>query len=206
MLLKEYDNNYSGKEVPLDNRKKIVGYYFKNVQTLNQYKHLTWVEAEEYLRLKENNPDENITLKLSKTLKTKKGSKERIVMSEDIEDFEVTNEMLQLFGSGYRPIEYKEMWKKYNFIKESKPILNNLEKEALITYVRFKVREEMATANGDAVSAEKWSVSAMKAADKAKISPNQLSQSDLQGGLNSFSEFFSSSRRSCRYYTYIATF
>jgi hypothetical protein len=80
------------------------------------------------------------------------------------------------------------MWEKYQFLSASYPDVTNLHTEALVTYVRFKVQEELATASGNAADAERWSGVAMKAADKAKINPSQLSQSDLQGGLNSFSE------------------
>ncbi len=54
--------------------------------------------------------------------------------------------------------------------------------------MRFKVKEEMATARGDVVDAKKWYDAAIDAADKAKLTPKQLTKADLQKGLNSFSE------------------
>lgn len=83
---------------------------------------------------------------------------------------------------------YKKFWDKYDFLSKNYPDVTNLHTEALVTYVRFKVREELATLQGDVVEAEKWGNAATKAAEKAKINPSQLSKSDLQGGLNSFSE------------------
>ena len=60
--------------------------------------------------------------------------------------------------------------------------------EALVTYVRYKVKEEMAVAAGKPTEAKTWGELAMKQADKAKINPNQLSKADLQGGLSTIGE------------------
>ena len=69
-------------------------------------------------------------------------------------------------------------------------IQTNLHKEALLTYVRFKVKEEIATSKGDVQEAQKWYQAAQDAAEKAKITPKQLTKEDLQGGITSFSEIF----------------
>ena len=58
-------------------------------------------------------------------------------------------------------------------------IQTNIHKEALLTYVRFKVKEELATAKGDVQEAQKWYSAAQDAADKAKLTPKQLSKADL---------------------------
>ena len=63
-----------------------------------------------------------------------------------------------------------------------------MHEESLITYVRFKVKEELATARGDVADAQKWSSMAQDAAEKAKLTPKQLSKTDLNGGIDSFSE------------------
>lgn len=106
------------------------------------------------------------------------------------EEFEATSEMIDLFGDGYTPSEYKKMEKKYRDMKQAYSIQTNLHQEALITYVRFKVKEEIATAKGDVQEAQKWYQAAQDAADKAKLTPKQLTKADLQGGINSFSEIF----------------
>jgi hypothetical protein len=64
----------------------------------------------------------------------------------------------------------------------------NLHQEALATYVRFKVKEEDATANGNVDEAKKWYDAAVNAAEKAKLTPKQLTKADLQGGVTSISE------------------
>ena len=82
------------------------------------------------------------------------------------------------------------MKQKYDKLKVNYSIQTNLHQEALATYVRFKVQEEQATAAGDISEASKWNRAANDAADSAKLNPKQLSESDLQGGINSFSEIF----------------
>lgn len=192
--VKEYNNKYDGVEVPPDNRKLIVGYYFKNIQTLKQYKDLTWDSG-----LKLN------ALELGNILDT--SDMARIVEEEykwnlaniqntevtypDIGAFRVTSEMRKRFGDGYTIAQYKAMDDKYNFLSESYATLTNLHEEALVTYVKYKVMEEEAIKQGSVNEAEKWGKLANNAANQAKLSPNQLTAQDLQGGVNSFSEFFS---------------
>lgn len=116
--------------------------------------------------------------------------KEKVIKKRANADFVVTDEIVELFGDGYTPSVYKKMYDKYEKLKLNYSIQTNLHQEALATYVRFKVQEELATAKGDVAEAQKWYGAAQDAADKAKLTPKQLTQSDLQGGINSFSEIF----------------
>ena len=111
-------------------------------------------------------------------------------IKSDIGDFEITDEIVELFGEGYTRAEYKKMVKKYNDMTKTYVVQTNLHKEALLTYVRFKVKEEIATARGDVVEAQKWYQAAQDAAEKAKLTPRQLSKEDLQGGIVNFSDIF----------------
>jgi len=117
-------------------------------------------------------------------------NKEDVKHYTDIGDFEVTDDIRELFGDGYSTLEYKKMYDKYEKLKKNYSLQTNLHQEALATYVRFKVKEEEATAKGDVDEAKKWYDAAQNAAEKAKLTPRQLTQSDLQGGINSFSEIF----------------
>lgn len=106
----------------------------------------------------------------------------------DVEDFEVTEEIKSLFGDGYDTLEYKKMYKKYEKLKLNYTLQTNLHQEALATYVRFKVKEEDATAKGNVDEAKKWYDAAQNAAEKAKLTPKQLTKADLDSGVNSVSE------------------
>lgn len=106
------------------------------------------------------------------------------------DDFNVTEDIISLFGEGYTKSEYQKMHDKYEKLKLNYTLQTNIHQEALATYVRFKVKEEEATAKGDVDEAKKWYDAAQNAAEKAKLTPRQLTQADLQGGINSFSEIF----------------
>lgn len=116
--------------------------------------------------------------------------KEKAIIRHDDDDFEITDDIIRLFGEGYTKSEYRKMYNKYENLKLNYSIQTNLHQEALATYVRFKVKEEDATAKGDVAEAMKWYTAAQNAAENGKLTPKQLSESDLHGGINSFSEIF----------------
>lgn len=159
----------------------IVGCYFKNIASLPQYSKLTFLES---INLVENNKQiSNAVTSIEKRVKPKED-----VYVKQIDDFVVTDEILDLFGEGYTKSQYRKMTKKYNKLKENYSIQTNLHEEALVTYVRFKVKEEEATAAGDVAGADKWNKAAQDAADKAKLTPKQLTKADLQGGVTCIGE------------------
>lgn len=105
----------------------------------------------------------------------------------DVLDTEVEQGLVDRWGV-YSPRELKAFEKKYNLLKNNYPEKTVLHTEALMNYVRYRCKEELATADGDYKEAKEWGAMAAKAATDAKINPSQLSQADLQGGLNSISE------------------
>lgn len=107
------------------------------------------------------------------------------------DDFIVTQDMIDLFGEGYTPLEYKKMTKKYKEMSKTYVMQTSIHKEALVTYVRFKVKEEIATAKGEVTDAQKWYSAAQNAAEQGKLTAKQISKEDLQGGLVNFSDIFS---------------
>lgn len=106
----------------------------------------------------------------------------------EIGNFVATDEIKSLFGYGYDVIEYKKMYDKYEKLKLNYSLQTNLHQEALATYVRFKVKEENATAKGNVEEAKKWYDAAQNAAANGKLTPKQMSASDLQKGMNSVCE------------------
>lgn len=96
--------------------------------------------------------------------------------------------LIDKWGFGYSDEELYQFEKKYNMLKDNYPERTSLHTESLLTYIRYRVKEELATARGDVGEADKWSKMADKASERAKINPNQLTQSDLSGGLSSFSD------------------
>jgi len=163
-------------------RKDLIGNYFKNIASLPQYTKMSFMQSMQML-------DGGILSSAVTTAEKKQKDKEEIYVKQ-VDNFVVTDDLLDLFGEGYTKNEYRLMQKKYETLKLNYTMQTNLHQEALVTYVRFKVKEELSTALGNVGEAEKWSKAAQDAADKAKLSPKQLTKADLQGGINSFSEIF----------------
>lgn len=188
----EFENKYLHDPEKGRDQSPIIALYMKNIGSLPQYSRLTYNQGVIVEKVKSAGTDRVAAeVKVQPTVQRRKESAERPVYLEDFDEddtFEVTRDIVKKFGEGYTRSEYKAMVEKYDFLSQSYPDLTNLHTEALITYIRYKVKEEFAVSAGNVEEAEKWASLSTKAADKAKINPSQLSQSDLQGGLNSFSE------------------
>jgi hypothetical protein len=128
----------------------------------------------------ENNECENPTSAFQK-------KEEPVILAND-DNFKVTPEIIDLFGEGYTTSMYKKMQKKYDKLKINYTLQTNIHQEALATYVRFKVQEELATARGDVTEAKKWYDAAQSSAQDAKLTPKQLTKADLDSGVTSMSE------------------
>lgn len=191
--VKRYNDTFEGKPVESGNKMKIIGYYFSSIQALPQYKFLDWKQGVDLnIKLQSVSTDGIVQICEEKYDPQINAHQDETYYLPLDSEFVVTQEMINLFGQGYKKTDYKAMWDKYQFLKKGYPDITTLHTEALVTYVRFKVREEQAVLSGMVAEAEKWSNAARNAADRAKINPSQLSQSDLQGGINSFSELFMS--------------
>lgn len=170
----------------------IIKLYMKNVNSLRQLTTKTFEDSEKdgFIQKRSTvmkNPEANIKM-LSKANGKQNAKTEKQFINSD--NFEVTEDIVQLFGEGYSNDEYRKMYKKYEKLKLNYSLQTNLHQEALATYVRFKVKEEDATARGNVDEAKKWYDAAQDAAASGKLTPKQLSKADLQGGINSFSEIF----------------
>ncbi len=167
----------------------IVKLYMKNVNSLRQLSEKSFEDSEKdgFIQkrsriLKNANEDIRMLSNENKVIK-----KEKKHYSES-DDFEITDDIIQLFGDGYTKNEYRKMFEKYEKLKINYTLQTNIHQEALATYVRFKVKEEIATAEGNVDAARKWYDSAQNAAEKAKLTPKQLTKADLDSGINSISE------------------
>ena len=163
-----------------DSKNKI-GNYLRLIN-LQQYRSLKWKDGD--LDALENPLPEKPKPLLTE-LKDVEPIKTEI---EKFKDFKVTDDMIRLFGNGFTDEEYFHMNNKYNFLKENYTETTSMHTEALITYVRYKVKEEMAISNNRPTDAKTWGELAMKQAERAKINPNQFSKADLQGGLTTIGE------------------
>lgn len=169
-------------QASLDSKSKSkVGEYFKMLNN-PQMQSLTWGDSDDNCKLLPKS-------EINKIIRQKK--KDEAIVKEKVhidDDFELEKWMIDLFGEDFSIEEYKRMVKKYNFLKENYTESTNMHTEALVTYVRYRVKEEMATIEGDSSQAKTWSELANKAATNAKINPSQLSKADLMGGISTISE------------------
>lgn len=171
--------------------REILKFYMKNIHSLPQLSGKTY----------QNSEDDGFWQKSSKTPTLDPEDAPSVVYGKNVIDkdkklrintggFDVTDDMVAMFGDGYSKREYKLMWDKWELLSKSAPMPTKMHEEQLITYIRAKVKEEIATAAGDVDSAKKWLDIALAAAAQGKFTPKQLSQTDLQGGVSSFSELF----------------
>lgn len=167
----------------------IIRLYMKNIATLRQVSSKSYEDSERdgFIQKHSTVIQKTENAEYKKDLKKKKD--EEIIYSDE-DNFEVTQEMINLFGEGYTRLEYKKMAKKYKEMSQTYVIQTSIHKEALVTYVRFKVKEEIATSKGDVVEAQKWYQAAQTAAEQGKLTAKQLSKEDLQGGIVNFSDIF----------------
>ena len=190
----QYNKGCQGKTVANESRKQIISNYLRNIKVLKQYRNakgetMTWQESQDFLAAKNNNDE---PLQLTRPVEAgfvpvTDPDKPMFAQDKD-ESVTITDDIIHLFGDGYTYDEYRRMLAKYNQLKESYVDFTSFHTEALVTYVRFKVQEEIAVAKGNIGEAQKWSKMAADAADRAKINPKQMSKADLEGGINSFSE------------------
>lgn len=147
------------------------GVYMKMVNSLPQYKELTYDDSIE------TSPKENIFEKESSKIHSNS-------------NFEVTEKIIDKWGFGYEPEEYQQFERKYNKLINNYGEKTALHTEGLISYIRFRVKEEFATARGEYKEAKEWGTLASKQAQDAKINVSQLSKSDISGGIDVMSQLF----------------
>lgn len=125
------------------------------------------------------------------SIKDKNSLRETIDKKNKFEIDGMTHEQLEdKFGIGYTDEEYYCFEKKWRKLIDNYGQKTSLHTEALTTYIRFRVKEELATANGDVTEATKWGGLAEKAQQAGKLNVSQLSKSDISGGVDVICQLF----------------
>lgn len=157
------DSNFDGaKSESLARNINFIGLFFKNANSLDQYKTKTF-------------DDVNI-------------EEQEVISNESIEYFKFDDKtykkLIDKYGFGYTNEEYSAFENKYNKLIRNYSEQTAMHTEGLITYIRYRVKEEMATSEGNVKDAKDWGALATKAAQDAKINVSQLSKSDISGGVD----------------------
>lgn len=197
----EYRGQVAGTARKPDDNKRIVAYYMKSVLSLKQYRGMDFADGERWWKEHEIPPgstfaddpdvlvdctDDNFVFNYMEQATPEQTRAANTAQQEESEP--VDEEAVMLFGEGFKPNMYRKFMKKFNWLKQSYVDVTNFHTEALATYTRYKVLEEDAIAFGDAELAKQWGTLANKASENAKINPKQMSRSDLNSGISSFSE------------------
>jgi len=143
-----------------------LGVYMKNL-ALTQNRYLTWKDSV-------FDPQTVTQMNYNSTLKQS--------------EFLLTDEIIDKWGAGYKKDEYQAFERKYHLLKNNYPEKTAMHTEALLNYIRYRVKEELATASGQVKEAKEWGGLAKDAATAAKINPSQLSAADLTDGLSGFGQ------------------
>lgn len=156
--------------ISVDSGGDVVGKYFKNLKLI-QNRELTWKHS-----MFVTSDDEEVDQEEEYDMDIGKLSQEKKKKLED------------KWGLGYSDTELLLFEKKHKMFRNNYKEKTAMHREALFNYIRYRVKEEMATAEGNVKEAKEWGALASKAATDAKINPSQLSKADLSDGLSTFSE------------------
>jgi len=173
---------YNIWKVSLESESDTFGDYMKNLAMV-QYRNLGWVNSkmlpETELELNYNNINSGYqNNSLNKDINT------------SLENFIISDEIVDKWGYGYSKEEYYFFEKKWNRLINNYGEKTSFHSEGLIIYIRFRVKEEIATAKGDVKDAKDWAAMAKDAATSAKINVSQLSKSDINGGVELIPQLF----------------
>jgi len=164
-------------KISLEDKMDTFGCYMKNL-CLKQNRQLTWKDSVFKPQLStELNYDNSLDIEYKNNNISLKQS-----------EFILTDEIIDKWGAGYKTEEYQAFERKYHLLKNNYPEKTAMHTEALLNYIRYRVKEEMSTASGQVKEAKEWGGLAKDAATAAKINPSQLSKADLTEGLSTFSE------------------
>lgn len=164
----------------------VFGLYLKNLQ-LN-YKDYTWKDGDNQVKLNNNFNGNNIvnnTQKENINVEYNSIEQQPIILHNNSP---ITNEIIEKWGEGYTPEEYRAFERKYAMLKNNYRESTAMHTEALITYIRYRVKEEIATSKNESKAAKEWGAMAKGAATAAKINPSQLSKADLSDGMDNFGQ------------------
>ena len=156
---------------------KVLGLFFKNV-AMNQYKNAGIERFEHSIFQTEKINVNNYSYQ-----------KDEIKQQDRDEELDFDS-LEEKWGYGYNPEELKLFEKKWIKLIDNYGQKTAMHTEGLKTYIRFRVKEEMATARGEVKEAKEWGQLASNASRDAKLNVNQLSKSDISGGVDTISQLF----------------
>lgn len=154
-----------------ENPMSVVGYYFKDI-SMPQYRLLKWSHSD----------FGHIEEKKEKEKTTNNTNRRTIHLSEDERE-----QLLDKWGD-FEDRLLVRFEKKFQQLAQNYEIITSLHLEALTNYTKFSVLQDVAIENNNTQEAKMYGDLAKQARSDAKLNPSQLSKSDLNTGVSSFSE------------------
>ena len=151
-------NSYREYKTP----KGLVGNYIKRI-ALQQYRDWTWKDS---------------------IFEAQKDDKKKRNLTANYDMLELE----QRWGSGFSDVELVAFERKFEYLKSAAPPQTPIHEDAMMTYIRYRVKADLAISRDDVSSAQKWGQLASQAQETAKLAPNKLTKSDLSGGIDNFAE------------------
>ena len=168
---------YSLWKSSLEDKIDTWGCYIKNIQMV-QYRILGWADSKFLPEIENELNYDSVNNENTNN------------SNSSIDNFIVTDNIIDKWNYGYSKEEYYYFEKKWNKLINNYGEKTSFHIEGLITYIRFRVKEELATARGDVKEAKEWASMAKDAATAAKINVSQLSKSDISGGVDLLPQLF----------------
>ena len=166
-----WDENY---EICVKNNKDIFGSYLRRL-CISKYKDSLWKDSVFDDELEKNRiAEEEKTIGIANTNEAK-------TKMQELQD---------KWGVGYTKKEYLAFEQKWMKLVDNYGNKSAIHEENLKTYIRFRVKEEFATASNDIDGAKAWGTLAKDAQKDAKITVNQLKGSELNGGIELIPQLF----------------
>lgn len=141
--------------------------YWKNINSLPQYKYLTWKDS--------SFENDNSVSQYE---------------DSELDNFKVTKDMIIKWGNGFQPEQYMMLEDLFQNLFNSYDIDNRSQEEYLKTACLYQLRNIEAIRAGNAAEATKWGGLFDSYMASGKLKPNQLSESDKMGGVTNFATFF----------------
>ena len=187
-ILKSFNRPFIRRlyERALLSKKDTIGQYFTFLGN-RKYQPMTWKDSDE---LNDEKPSKIDKLKDEMEIIDEAMEKEENNKITNLVENVDLDKLKEKYGYGYEDEEYILFEKKWKKLIDNYGEKTSFHTENLITYIRFRVKEEMATANGNVKEAKEWGALADKAADNAKINVKQLSKSDISGGVDLICQIF----------------
>lgn len=156
-------------------KQKPIGNYFKLISSLHQYKNCGWDVYEDKNR-------DSGSVKVAENIGRRSNDVKNKINEINVE------ELREKWGSDFDDDEILKFEKEYQRIRNSYDIKTEMHQTFLMQVCIAKVRLNEANAKKNVGEAEKWAKQFRDMATAGKLQPNQMSQSDLNGGLDTFSQ------------------